>query len=344
MGRFVDGILVEYGDDLFEPPYRSPRKPKNPKQFWKLFPIRGVAANNIRNHIKAVTARTPEVMVKITNKKDAGKGMERISAHLDYISRNGKEEIEDCNDCIYKGKAELETFKSFFGSDIPDKSHRKEAFNIIFSMPKGTNTKALKESVKDFIKEEFENNDYVFVLHTDTENPHVHVCVNANPKTGRKKLNPRKNDISRWRVGFAERLRSRGIAANATTRKVRGEIKKNVPQNIYNSSKRKSNKYKKPQSYYIKEYYKKKFLKKRGGNINYYGNNKKEYAKKLYESNITQINAWNKITNGLLKSDIKSDKKLSNEVNEFINNSQLINTIKSYNPILVKSDKNIIKR
>ena len=44
----------------------------------------------------------------------------------------------------------------------------------------------------------------VFALHTDTDNPHVHVCIKmASIKKRSKRLNPRKNDLQRWREGFA---------------------------------------------------------------------------------------------------------------------------------------------
>src|SRR5206468_12841234 len=52
-------------------------------------------------------------------------------------------------------------------------------------------------------------------------NPHVHLSVRAESKSGRR-LNPRKADLNRWREVFAERLRDWGIDAEATRQPTRG--------------------------------------------------------------------------------------------------------------------------
>ena len=85
-------------------------------------------------------------------------------------------------------------------------------------MAKGTPAAEVKEAVSDYLKQEFGGkHEYVFALHTDTDNPHVHVCIKMTPiKKRSKRLNPRKNDLQRWREGFAQNLRRYGIAANAT--------------------------------------------------------------------------------------------------------------------------------
>jgi hypothetical protein len=59
------------------------------------------------------------------------------------------------------------------------------------------------------------------VLHTHQANPHVHLAVRAEGKDGRR-LNPRKADLRRWREVFAEKLRERGIEAEASPQITRG--------------------------------------------------------------------------------------------------------------------------
>lgn len=235
---FVDGILIDWTDRLFFPEYKKPRPDNGEAALLYLLlsqndPKR--KAERARANIERTAKRTPEVMVKITSKKGAGRGMARIRAHIDYISRNGKVDIEDQDGFLIRGKKELEGMKRYWqfsgGRAISEESERRDSLNIIFSMPSGTPSHPIREAVKDFIKEEFAGREYVFALHTDTPQPHVHVCVKTQPAAGGiKKLDPRKSDLSRWRQGFAESLRKRGIQANATPRLTRGVIKQPIRQ------------------------------------------------------------------------------------------------------------------
>ena len=68
---------------------------------------------------------------------------------------------------------------------------------------------------------EFADHRYVMVLHDHQAHPHVHLSVKAASKQG-KRLNPRKADLQRWRETFAERLRERGIDAQALPQITRG--------------------------------------------------------------------------------------------------------------------------
>lgn len=109
----------------------------------------------------------------------------------------------------------------FGGSRIPEKSERREAFNIMLSMPRGTDERSLVQAVREFAKAELANHRYVMVLHRHQANPHVHLSVRAEGRDG-KRLSPRKEDLRRWRETFAERLRSRGIEAEASSQVTRG--------------------------------------------------------------------------------------------------------------------------
>jgi hypothetical protein len=103
---YIDGRLLGYGDKLFEEPVKRVVI-KKPRVFNLLDPIsskeKGVGwskssvANKgalLRDQIDRTVKRDPEVMLKVTSKKEAGKGMKQIGSHLDYISRNGKVELE----------------------------------------------------------------------------------------------------------------------------------------------------------------------------------------------------------------------------------------------------------
>lgn len=175
-----------------------------------------------RSRVNGIVRKAPEVMVKVSG---GGKGMRSIKAHMDYISRNGDVVLENENSELIDGKEAVRDLRNewklgLYG--IPEDSHRKEAFNIVLSMPPGTDRKAVTDAAREFAKKEFSGNfQYVFATHDDEKHPHVHLCVKAQGIDGTR-LNPRKPDLQRWREGFAEALREHGIEANATPRLMRG--------------------------------------------------------------------------------------------------------------------------
>ncbi|MEP7100571.1 MAG: hypothetical protein ABI781_08680 [Burkholderiales bacterium] len=63
-------------------------------------------------------------------------------------------------------------------------------------------------------------------MHTHQSNPHVHLSLRAEGRDG-KRLNPRKEDLRRWRETFAERLRGWGIEAEASSQVTRGTRHRN---------------------------------------------------------------------------------------------------------------------
>ena len=109
----------------------------------------------------------------------------------------------------------------FGGTHIPEVSERREAFNIMLSMPTGTDARVVQLAAREFAKAQLANHRYVMVLHTHQANPHVHISVRAEGRDG-KRLNPRKEDLHRWRETFAEKLRDRGIEAEASSQATRG--------------------------------------------------------------------------------------------------------------------------
>ena len=92
--------------------------------------------------------------------------MKAIAAHLRYISKNGRLEIEDDQGNVNRGKDALRELAQdwrFGGSLIPDVSPRREAFNVILSMPRGTNPEMLYRAAREFAKSEFADHRYVMV-------------------------------------------------------------------------------------------------------------------------------------------------------------------------------------
>lgn len=169
--------------------------------------------------------------------------MGAIRNHLAYISRNGKLELETDTGERLTDKESIVDFTNEWktqvrGQPIPEISKRREAFNIILSMPTGTPPDAVREAARDFLEEEFGGRHrYCFTLHTDTDKPHIHACVLAAPTRKGKRLNPRKADLQGWREGFAEQLREIGIDANATPRWSRGATQKTIRQSAHHAQK-----------------------------------------------------------------------------------------------------------
>ena len=185
-------------------------------------------ANKTRNlHAKAarVARGSPEVMVKITG---FTKGGGHLKAHIAYISRHAKLELEtdrgevlDTRESIQQLAAQ---WKESFGTHTRRASQR-DAMSLMLSMPEGTPEEGVRSAARAFARATFPNRDWVYALHTDQAHPHVHLTVKMKGRDGQR-LNPRKADLQDWRETFAAELRAQGIDAEATPRKARGVVRK----------------------------------------------------------------------------------------------------------------------
>ena len=213
----VDGVLVQWGERLFYPPSRIVKV--MPQARLDAMTRRKAAV--VRQRIAAtVTRRAPQVMVKVTG---GGRGMAAIAAHFRYISRNGRLPVQDERGEVRYGKESLHDLADrwrYGGSFIDEVGHRREAFNIMLSMPSGTDAQIVRKAAREFAHSELSGHRYVMVLHQHQANPHVHLSVRAESMTG-ERLNPRKADLHRWRETFAEKLRAWGVEAEATRQATR---------------------------------------------------------------------------------------------------------------------------
>lgn len=221
-GVNIDGVLVTWGDRLFYPGNRMVRSSPAPKLGGAGVRQRAAA---IRDRIAAtVVRRASQVMVKVTG---GGRGIGAIAAHFRYISKNGRLEIEDDRGEALQGRGAVRDLAEDWrlgGSLIPedaDVGSRREALNIMLSMPRGTDPLAVQRAARAFAQAELAGHKYVMVLHDHQANPHVHISVRAEARNG-KRLNPRKADLQRWRETFAQRLREHGVEAEATRQFARG--------------------------------------------------------------------------------------------------------------------------
>ena len=220
----LDGILITWGDRLFYPGNRIVQARPQPRLGAQGSHQR---ANAIRQRIEAtVVRRAPQVMVKVTG---GGRSMAAIAAHFRYISKNGRLVIEDQRGETMQGKDSLHHLADEWrmgGVRIPEDAEpglRREAFNIMLSMPRGTDPLIVQRAAREFAQAELADHKYVMVLHDHQANPHVHISVRAVSRLG-KRLNPRKNDLHRWRETFAEKLRGYGVEAEATRQVTRAKF------------------------------------------------------------------------------------------------------------------------
>jgi len=222
--RHIDGVLVQWGDRLFYPANRIVKVAPAPR----LNAAIKRRASAIRQRIAAVVRRAPQVMVKVTG---GGRGMGAITAHFRYISRNGRLGMEDDRGVMRTGReavSDLADQWRYGGTLIDEVGHRREAFNIMLSMPAGTDAGFVQKAAREFAHAELAGHRYVMVLHEHQANPHVHLSVRAESASG-SRLNPRKSDLHRWRETFAEKLRGWGIDAEATRQASRGATRNYDP-------------------------------------------------------------------------------------------------------------------
>ena len=105
-------------------------------------------------------------MVKVTG---GGRGMGAIAAHLRYIAKAGRLQMEDDAGAVLEGRDALLAIADqwrFGGKRIPEVSERREAFNIMRSMPAGTDVWVLRQAAREFAKAKLANHRDVMVLHT----------------------------------------------------------------------------------------------------------------------------------------------------------------------------------
>lgn len=211
----------------FEEAWRPPVRPHPRMTPAMLSSIGRVGGVDVRSRLSRLVDRAPEVMVKVTGRtRDAG----HLAAHLAYIARHGALEAEDRDGSLLQGRAAIrELAEDWSAAALADSRRRANSpfsVSIVLSMPARTDPFALRDAARAFARDSFADRfDYVFVLHTDADHPHVHLAVRALGDRG-ERLNPKKADLEAWRQSFAQALRERGVAAEATPRRARGVTRK----------------------------------------------------------------------------------------------------------------------
>jgi hypothetical protein len=198
--------------------------------------------------ISRTVNRTPEAVVKVLTR--GVQDLKSVRRHLVYLNRGGEIELEtDAGREVGGSGSEMKLLNDW---DLDLEEHRRRAelrprqdarppklvHKLLFSMPPGTPADKVIAAVRNFTREEFAlKHRYAMVLHTDEPHPHVHVVVKAVSEEGQR-LNIQKATLRAWRWEFARHLRALGVAANATERAVRGNVKAPKLDGIYRAEQR----------------------------------------------------------------------------------------------------------
>jgi hypothetical protein len=182
---------------------------------------------DLRARLDRLVRRAPEVMVKITGRTRDG---DHLRAHLDYISRHGKLELDGAGGEHLLGRDAIreiaDRWESLTLADSRSRVDSPTSLSIVLSMPRGAEALTVRDAARAWAEAVFADRfDYLLALHTDADHPHVHAAVCARGAMG-ERLNPKKADLERWRQVFAQALRDRGIDAEATPRRARGVTRK----------------------------------------------------------------------------------------------------------------------
>lgn len=187
--------------------------------------------------IQRTVSRTPEVMVKVSG---GGRDVGGVDAHLRYIGRHGKLPMETDEGLTLQGRGAAKEIAADWQLDLCRSQYKprlaegqkdaraKLVHNIVLSMPAGTPPEKVLAAARMFARENFAlQYRYAMVLHTDQPHPHVHLVVKCEHEfEPGKRLYIRKDTLRQWREQFAALMREQGVAANATPRQVRGQIRR----------------------------------------------------------------------------------------------------------------------
>lgn len=180
-----------------------------------------------KDELRRTVNHAPEVVIKV---EGGGLTPQNIKNYMSYITRGGKlPAVDDRGDPVID-KNGVNNLHAAWDTDMGrGQGTLHQSFNVILSMPKGTDPGGLFSAARRFAGEQLSNHEYMLVLHTTEtdprqpapDHPHVHLIIKAEDRDGQR-LYIRKATLRIWREAFAAQLRAHGIEANATPRYMRG--------------------------------------------------------------------------------------------------------------------------
>ena len=93
----------------------------------------------------------------------------------------------------------------------------RDVAHVIISAKPGTDKAAFVEAARNMLGKEFAGHEYVFALHEDRKHLHVHAAVRMVNDQGQR-MDPKIQDLQRWRETMAQEARLQQIPMEATSR------------------------------------------------------------------------------------------------------------------------------
>lgn len=212
-------------------PYFKPKKTKAKDAFHANLRSKS-NRDEIAATVKGISKKHTEALAKITSYSN---GSKQTRNHLTYITRNKSLETENQAGETFSHKDEISLAINELCNAVEDEKKRKNGrtgMHLTLSMPKGTDPEKVKRAARNVLHDEFEQHDYLFVLHTDQPHPHVHAFIRTQDRQG-KRLRVGKEDLFRYRRKFAAELRALGVEAIASSRTIRGQYKKGERTEVF---------------------------------------------------------------------------------------------------------------
>ncbi|OCL90575.1 relaxase/mobilization nuclease domain-containing protein [Aliarcobacter thereius] len=192
---------------------------------------------NNYSYTKALLSKNPQSVVKVIGYRE---GVQETKNTIEYIARAGKEDelaLEDEDGLEIKGKDAIAGLVNEWADDFDkinedSKKRNRDSTHIMLSAdiePNEENKEILQNVARDFLRREFFDKGYsfVFVVHNDTQHPHIHAVIKNKPirmeiKPGvwkRRKLELNPNDLLHLREQFAIEMKKYGLEQVVTLRK-----------------------------------------------------------------------------------------------------------------------------
>ena len=156
-----------------------------------------------------------------------GKSSSQSAAYVDYMSQQDTAELKTKDGKNLSGLEAKELIKLWTKETKKRKGSNRITMHMVLSSDVGSNPEKVEESVKNFLNDQFKDNEVIYVMHTDKPNPHAHVSIKMQNSQG-KKIAANKPDLYIWRENYADKLRGQGFNMTATSRQSRGEIGKSL--------------------------------------------------------------------------------------------------------------------
>jgi len=160
-------------------------------------------------------------------------GIKGVGKAMSYISRKGTLPLEKDTGELIKGLEEQRELIRDWSVDFDKRKDSRDGAHIIFSMPPGSDSEALRKAVRATGARAFPDNEWVFAIHQDKKHPHAHMIVKMRGREQQLKFDPRKADLHWLREIFAEAAREQGVELAASSRAARGVGRKGIRQAVY---------------------------------------------------------------------------------------------------------------